>query len=389
MLKGETFEIYAEGAGNMKEGAGGGTPEIRGDENRLEKKKTFLINAAWAGVCLLLAYLAVRYLLLWLLPFVFAFCVAALLQRPLRWLVAKTGASRGYFSVVLVVLILLALAGLVGALCWQLAGAVIRFVSDEGSMQALQEGIQGITDTVQGWLARLSASLAPGAGASLEGALAGVADKLIGMLPGLFAGVAGWLTGSLPTLGVSFVVWFIASIFLSIDYDRVTGFLLRQVPGRRRPLVDAVRTLCHDTLFKMGKAYLLLMLLTFGELTAGLLLLRVPHAVLLAALIAVVDILPILGTGTVLIPWIAVSLLGGNTAFAVGLTVLYVVITVVRNILEPRVVSRQIGLDPLATLFFMFLGLRATGGIAGMLLFPVGAIIVKQLQEAGHIHLWK
>ena len=131
------------------------------------------------------------------------------------------------------------------------------------------------------------------------------------------------------------------------------------------------------------------MLLTFGELTAGLLLLRVPHAVLLAALIAVVDILPILGTGTVLIPWIAVSLLGGNTAFAVGLTVLYVVITVVRNILEPRVVSRQIGLHPLATLFFMFLGLRATGGIAGMLLFPVGAIIVKQLQEAGHIHLWK
>lgn len=79
----------------------------------------------------------------------------------------------------------------------------------------------------------------------------------------------------------------------------------------------------------------------------------------------------------------------GDFHLFIGLGLLYVVVSLVRNILEPRVVSHQIGLHPLVTLFFMFLGLRATGSLAGMLLFPLVVMIVKQLQDAGKIHLWK
>ena len=209
------------------------------------------------------------------------------------------------------------------------------------------------------------------------------------LLSNLFGSAAKWMTAYLPSLFIGFVIWIAASIFLSIDYDKVTGFLLRQIPDCHQPLVAATRSLCHNTVFKMTKAYGLLMLLTFGELSAGLLILRVPYAIPLAALIAVVDILPVLGTGTVLIPWALICLIRGDMALFGGLTVLYIIITVVRNILEPRMVSHQIGLSPLVTLFFMFLGLKATGGLLGMLLFPIGIMILKQLQESGYIRIWK
>ena len=149
-----------------------------------------------------------------------------------------------------------------------------------------------------------------------------------------------------------------------------------------------MKELCTNTLFRLLKAYALLMFITFVELSVGLLILRVKGAVWLAALIAIVDILPVLGTGTVLIPWTLFELISGNFGMALGLLILYVFITVLRNILEPRLVSYQIGLNPLVTLFFMYLGLQIAG-VAGMMLFPVVVMILVQLQESGHVHIWK
>ena len=89
-----------------------------------------------------------------------------------------------------------------------------------------------------------------------------------------------------------------------------------------------------------------------------------------------------------LIPWTLFELISGNFGMALGLLILYVFITVLRNILEPRLVSYQIGLNPLVTLFFMYLGLQIAG-VAGMMLFPVVVMILVQLQESGHVHIWK
>lgn len=169
----------------------------------------------------------------------------------------------------------------------------------------------------------------------------------------------------------SFFIWVVASIFLSIDYDKVTAFFQRQIPRRHQNLARDIRELCHTTLFRMLRAYLLLMLLTFAGLSIGFLLLRIPYALPLAALISLMDILPVLVVGTALIPWALAELVLGDFHLFIGLGLLYVVVSLVRNILEPRVVSHQIGLHPLVTLFFMFLGLRATGSLAGMLLFPL------------------
>lgn len=360
--------------------------------SQVERRRQFLINLAFFLVVFGIAVLAIRYLVLWMLPFVFAFVVAAAIQYPLRWLVKKTGGNRKFFSVVLVVLVVLLLAGLVAAIGWQLVSSVLDFFADSDRIQGIEAAIRDMSTQIeQGLTAFLGKFSAESAG-SVQATIQTLTDTLLSFLSDLFTAAAGgavtFTTTKLPSLLIGFIIWIIASIFLSIEYHQVTSFLLRQVPERFSPLLQTTRAVCSNTLLRLLRAYALLMLITFLELSIGLSILGLSNSILLAAIIALVDILPVLGTGTVLIPWTFVSLLTGNTRLGIGLAVLYVIITVLRNILEPRIVSHQIGLSPLVTLFFMYLGLQSCG-LLGMLLFPVGIIVLKQLQDDGHIRLWK
>ncbi len=361
------------------------------DPKKVEKRRSFLINLLYFGILLAIAILAVRTLFVWMLPFVFAFLVAAVLQRPLRWLVKKTRVSKKFFSVVLVVLVILLLATAVALIGGQLVAGVVSFFSNTDNIRLIEATVESVSVSIQDIVTGFSNMLSPEALASLQGTIDSLTDALIGLVSSIFTGAAGWalsMTGRLPSLLVSFVIWVIASIFLTIDYQKVLSFFMRQVPERHTALVCTVRDLCTNTLFKLVKAYALLMLITFAELSVGLTILRVPYSLLVAAIIEVVDILPVLGTGTVLIPWALISAILGDFRMFVGLALLYVFITVLRNFLEPKLVSRQIGLNPLVTLFFMYLGLQAMG-LPGMLLFPVTVMILKQLQDQGSIQIWK
>ncbi len=362
------------------------------DPAQAERRRAFLINLLYTGTWIVIFVLVVRYLFLWMLPFVFAFLVAVMLQRPLRFLVQKTSVSRKVFSVVLVVAVMLLLAGIVAFCAWRVGLRIVDFFGNESNIQLLTDAVRQVTATAQGLLDHLSSMLSPEALESLNAALNNLSQSSISALSEFFgsaaAAVLSFTTTRLPMLLVSFIIWVIASIFLTIDYDTVMQFFLRQVPERHRELVEDTRALCGNTIFKLLRAYLLLMLITFVELWIGLSVLHLPHALPLAALIAVVDILPVLGVGTVLVPWALFALLTGDVALFIGLGILYIVITVIRNILEPRVVSSQIGLNPLVTLFVMYLGLRSVG-LAGMLLFPVLLMVLKQLQDHGRLHLWK
>lgn len=144
----------------------------------------------------------------------------------------------------------------------------------------------------------------------------------------------------------------------------------------------------QGTIANMLKGYISIMFITFVELSVGLTVLQAPNSILLAALIAVVDILPVLGTGTVLIPWSLISLITGDTFLGIGLIILYVVILIVRNIIEPKFIGKRIGLKPLVTLVSMYLGMKLAG-VAGMFIFPLVVAFLKNLHDAGIINTWK
>ena len=125
-----------------------------------------------------------------------------------------------------------------------------------------------------------------------------------------------------------------------------------------------------------------LMSVTFGIVAAGLTLLRIPNSLLWALLVALVDALPILGTGTVLVPWGVVCFLQGDTPRAVGILGIYIAAALIRSMLEPKLLGKHLGLDPLVTLAALYIGYRLWG-VGGMLLAPLLTVAVLQLRREG------
>ena len=181
----------------------------------------------------------------------------------------------------------------------------------------------------------------------------------------------------IPILAVTMVLPFLIPVIKTI--------LSSRFPAEKvQPYLDSLKSL-KNALFGWLKAQVKLSGVTFGLLTAGLLLLRIPYAPLWAFLVALLDAFPILGTGAVLVPWSLISFLQGDNLQAFGLLGVYALVTITRTVLEPRLVGAQLGLDPLVTLVCFYVGFRLWG-ILGMILAPMLAVTAVQLTGLNHKH---
>ena len=183
-----------------------------------------------------------------------------------------------------------------------------------------------------------------------------------------------------PGFIIGVVLLITSSFFLANDYDRVMNFLYKSLPEKGK---DRLREIWHKlagSLWIYIRSYTLFLIITFTELNIGLHLLKIPYATVIAGAIAIFDLLPILGTGGVLIPWTVIAAVVGEYGMALGIGILYIVITMVRNYLEPKLVGKQIGLHPLATLIALFVGSRLFG-LAGLFGFPVALSVIVQLRR--------
>jgi len=242
----------------------------------------------------------------------------------------------------------------------------------------------------------------PGMLANLQKRLSTLQDKYfpgkIGdMLPRLqppaldlgdLADPLGKLAASLPDLLLTAVFFLAATVLFTGYRQEVLCFLRRQFPPRLLQAVRRLRAYLREALWGWCKAQGMLAAVTFGLLLAGFFFLRIEGAVLLAAMIALLDALPLFGAGVALIPWALAELLLSNPGRAAGLALLFAVILAVRNGLEPHVVGRQIGLHPLVSLISFYLGWRLAG-LAGMLLAPILVLILVKLREWGYSRLWR
>ena len=123
----------------------------------------------------------------------------------------------------------------------------------------------------------------------------------------------------------------------------------------------------------------------FGKMSAGVY--SGGYILVLSIITAIVDILPVLGTGTVLVPWAIYNFVTGNIGLGIGLIIMYVLITVIRQILEPRLVALNVGIHPVLTLMGMYLGVQLFG-VIGIFILPITFVLVKALNDEGIIHLW-
>ena len=185
---------------------------------------------------------------------------------------------------------------------------------------------------------------------------------------------------ALPDVLLFTITAVLASFMISAQLPALRRQVVRYLPRRWQQQVSACAERIKQAMGGWIRAQLTLMGVTFGILCIGLTLLGVGFPILFAGLIALIDALPVFGTGTVLIPWAVLSFVQQETPMAVGLLVLYGVAALTRTSLEPRFIGRQIGLNPLITLLAMYTGFRLCG-ILGMILFPVGAILLRQFLE--------
>ncbi len=180
---------------------------------------------------------------------------------------------------------------------------------------------------------------------------------------------------SLPNIFIFAVIMIMATYFMCTDRENIRRFWRKILP---KPVLKRAVYIKNDLIRACGgyiKAQGILMCITFVVMLIGLSVIGVESSALIGFIIAFVDAIPVLGTGTILIPWAVISLIGGKYFFALGLVIIYAISFLIRRFSEPKIISEQIGLHPLLTLVSIYVGLKAVG-ISGMIFGPIVAIIV-------------
>lgn len=187
---------------------------------------------------------------------------------------------------------------------------------------------------------------------------------------------AGNFAKNIPSALISIIMTIISAYFFIADRERVVSFIQSHTPKSVKHYVklatDDLKHIVGGYFMAQFKIMLIVMLILF----VGFLILGINYAVLLAILIAFLDMLPFFGTGTAICPWAVFKLLSGDYKMAIGLVIIYGVSQLVRQVIQPKIVGDTIGLDPLTTLIFMYIGYKFMGVLGMIIAIPVGMIII-------------
>ena len=230
-----------------------------------------------------------------------------------------------------------------------------------------------------------------GTAAYLETAASSIGDMLYSLPAAISKQAIAFLSRTAqasPDTLLFIVTAGIGTYFISAAFPKINAFILAQLPAGFRQRLEGLGADLRGSFGGFMRAQLILMAMTFIELLIAFLLLGVRGALGIAAVTALIDALPVFGTGVVLVPWAIFCLLLGNTGRAIGLIICWAFVNLVRSCTQAKLLGDQIGLDPIASLAAIYVGWRVCG-VWGMLLFPILLVTVQQLNDRGVIRLWK
>lgn len=356
-----------------------------------QKYKDFLIKFGFLAAVAAIVFVFIRFLLKPLLPFIVAFVVAAFLQPVMKWLLNKLhfkSSREGIAAVIITVTCYVILVGLVLLLLIGLAAAVIDWAS--GLPDLFANTIAPWVETSLEQLLTFIYVLNPEMGLFVHDMLPDVLSSLSSTIMNISVSLVSWASSvgtQLPGAMLAAIICVIATVFLVKDYDRVMGRVLSVLPVKGQVVVGQIRVATVGILVNFARSYILILFITFLEVFVGLTIIGIENAAVIATLIALFDFMPILGSGMILLPWTIFTLIQGRIKRGIGLLVLWLVVVVARQIIEPRIVSKRVGLYPLVTLLCMWMGLKLFGGV-GMLALPVIVLIIKDLYESGLLNIF-
>lgn len=355
-----------------------------------EKRIGFIINSVYYTIIILIVILFIKYLLGPLLPFIIAFIIVSI-SRKLIIRLEDSSHSKRFASLIFTVFSALILSFALYAITFGLLrelNALTKSISDT----AIKELTDSITEKISGIFKGFAQS------SPILGAVTKKIPEAIGNLDTTLSTLSASVLPSAISYVMKFVSFFpsavificfvfISMFYISCDYEKICRFLIMQLPERVLDTFDETKTVIFSTAKELFKSYFLLTFITFLQLLIGFLIIGIDYSLLLAAIISIIDLLPILGTGTVLLPWSAICFLLDNTVTAVGLIVLYAVITIFRQVVQPRIIGAGAGLSPLVSLISIFAGLKFMG-FAGIIVFPIITTTLIKLNQRGFIKFY-
>lgn len=380
---------------------------------KVQKRRDSIINVAFAAMILGLVFLFFKYCFGVAAPFLLSFFFAVLLQKPLRWLDKRTkNKCHAMWSILLVLLCVLIIIGPVVTIIALIGREIANFIS---YLADQLNDIPSFLTTLKGEILHLLKFLPDGIYTTVSDSINSTFSNLINnfdtvvkdfdlssigvdaksITNGVTSGITGiyGIVKNIPSALIAIVIGIIAWIFFTKDYRQIVSFIKLQLPESNKNLLSEVKQIFSKTVLKMMRAYGIIMLITFCELFLGFTILNLigvmdnGYIVMIAAATAIFDILPVAGSGGILIPWAVISVIMGNYGQALGLIIVYVVISVIRQYLEPKIVGNSLGVHPIVTLAGLYFGLKLFGFL-GMFIVPICVMTIKAFNDAGRIHLY-
>ncbi len=380
---------------------------------KVQKRRDAIINVAFAAMILGLVFLFFKYCFGVAAPFLLSFFFAVLLQKPLRWLDKRTkNKCHALWSILLVLLCVLIIIGPVVTIIALIGREIANFIS---YLADQLNDIPSFLTTLKGEILHLLKFLPDGIYTTVSDSINSTFSNLINnfdtvvkdfdlssigvdaksITNGVTSGITGiyGIVKNIPSALIAIVIGIIAWIFFTKDYRQIVSFIKLQLPESNKNLLSEVKQIFSKTVLKMMRAYGIIMLITFCELFLGFTILNLigvmdnGYIVMIAAATAIFDILPVAGSGGILIPWAVISVIMGNYGQALGLIIIYVIISVIRQYLEPKIVGNSLGVHPIVTLAGLYFGLKLFGFL-GMFIVPICVMTIKAFNDAGRIHLY-
>lgn len=340
----------------------------------IDYKKTGLKLLGFIGVCAIVLLSIGLGIYFW--PFLIGILIAVAVERLVNFFIVKFKWPRKLVGTILVILVYLLIAGILALVISALIGEAVDLSSRiptiyEESKIEYNAIYKSITDFMNRTPDTISNSIYD-LGLQLLSKVTEIATKLVNSVIDFIMFV--------PNIMIYIIITFLATLFLVTDRRTIARYLTDLLPNELVKKISNVIVQSFKSLGSYLKAMCIMISITFVELLIAFTILKQPYPLTLALIVAIVDALPILGTGTVLIPWAIYSAITGNIGMGVALLVVYLIITVVRQLIEPKVVSQNIGVHPFITLLAMYIGLKIFG-LFGLIVGPVVMVIFKNVFE--------
>lgn len=338
-----------------------------------EKAKDVILILLLIILATVITVVFLRYVLGVILPFAIAYITVHFSDRIAKILSAKRAKvkrpTRLAVALLSLSLIVLAAVFFVRQICILAFGVISELLEGDNLMSLIKMVSDPIVASLGGTFPEKISEV--------------IIEALRAFLSSIVSNVGLFVTNfaaSLPKVFLSFVITVISVIYLSVDLERIEQGISELLTPRARVAVCFIRKKVLDVGISYLRSYALIMTLTFSVVLFGFIILSVKNAVTLALLIAVLDLLPIIGVGTVIVPWGIFALVSGDIYRGVGLIILFIVNEIIRQYSEPKIVGKNLNMHPLLTLILIY-GSVSLLGVRGVLLVPILAVVIAALAE--------